>query len=154
MEKHYESLYLRNQICFPLYACSREVIKQYRPHLEALDLTYTQYLVMMVLWEEETISAKTLGERLYLDSGTLTPVLKSLEKKGCLTRCRSKTDERVLQVSVTETGMALRDRALEIPLQMASCIRLSAEEAKVLYQILYHILGKEADQNPLEEASY
>lgn len=154
MEKHYESLYLRNQICFPLYACSREVIKQYRPHLEALDLTYTQYLVMMVLWEEETISAKTLGERLYLDSGTLTPVLKSLEKKGCLTRCRSKTDERVLQVSVTETGMALRDRALEIPLQMASCIRLSAEEAKVLYQILYHILGKEAEQNPPEEASY
>lgn len=154
MEKHYESLYLRNQICFPLYACSREVIKQYRPHLEALDLTYTQYLVMMILWEEETISAKTLGERLYLDSGTLTPVLKSLEKKGCLTRCRSKTDERVLQVSVTETGMALRDRALEIPLQMASCIRLSAEEAKVLYQILYHILGKEAEQNPPEEASY
>ena len=114
-EKDYTSLLLRSQICFPLYACSREIIKQYRPHLEALGLTYTQYITMMVVWEMQEISVKALGQQLHLDSGTLTPVLKALEAKGLLTRRRSPEDERVLLVSVTEEGMALREQALSVP---------------------------------------
>ena len=101
----YAGLRLKNQLCFPLYAASREVIRHYRPHLEALDLTYTQYITMMVLWEEREISVKQLGNRLYLDSGTLTPLLKSLETKGYVTRCRSEADERVVLVRLTDTGL-------------------------------------------------
>ena len=107
-DKNYETLKLQNQLCFPLYAASREVIKQYRPHLDALDLTYTQYIAMMVFWEEQKLSVKELGKKLFLDSGTLTPVLKSLEAKGYVVRSRSKADERVLEVEITESGKALR----------------------------------------------
>ncbi len=139
-EKDYTSLLLRSQICFPLYACSREIIKQYRPHLEALGLTYTQYITMMVVWEMQEISVKALGQQLHLDSGTLTPVLKALEAKGLLTRRRSPEDERVLLVSVTEEGMALREQALSVPRAMAGCARLTEDEAATLYQLLYKLL--------------
>ncbi len=140
----YDALKLENQLCFPLYACAREVVKKYRPYLDELDLTYTQYIAMMVFWEKEKCSAKELGERLFLDSGTLTPVLKSLEKKGFVKRERSSLDERLLDVSITEKGMELRERAAEIPDKIASCINLDGEEAVKLYKILYKILMQES----------
>ena len=136
-EEKYESLKLGNQLCFPLYACSKEIIRKYKPYLDDIDLTYTQYITMMVLWEKKTVNVKTLGECLYLDSGTLTPVLKKLESKGYITRVRSSEDERNLVVTITKEGEALKDKAVDIPLEMGSCVKLSAEEAKVLYNLLY-----------------
>lgn len=136
----YDPLKLENQLCFPLYACSRQVVKKYHPYLEALDLTYTQYIAMMVVWEEERISAKRMGERLFLDSGTLTPVLKSLEAKGFVCRRRDSEDERVLLVELTDAGRELRERALSVPGQIAGCITLDPAEAAELYRILYKIL--------------
>ena len=142
-EKGYEALKLENQLCFPLYACSRQVVKKYHPYLAALDLTYTQYIAMMVVWEAERISAKVMGERLFLDSGTLTPVLKSLEAKGFLRRYRDRGDERVLMVELTEQGRALRDRAASVPGKIAGCIALEPEEAMELYRLLYKLLRTE-----------
>lgn len=139
----YDGLKLENQLCFPLYAASREVIKQYRPHLDALDLTYTQYITMMVFWEEKKINVKELGKRLYLDSGTLTPVLKSLEAKGYVCRTRSKEDERVLMVEITGQGEALKERAAAIPGRIAGCVRLEPREAMELHRLLHKLLGEE-----------
>lgn len=136
----YDALRLGSQLCFPLYACSKEIIRRYKPYLDKLDLTYTQYITMMALWEHNNINVKELGKCLYLDSGTLTPVLKKLEGKGYLKRNRSRTDERNLTVSITEAGRMLQDRALEVPVQMACCIDLSGEEAGALYKLLYKIL--------------
>ena len=141
MDTKYEGLRLRNQICFPLYAASREVIKQYRPYLDALDLTYTQYITMMVFWEERKLSVKELGKKLFFDSGTLTPVLKSLEAKGYVLRSRSKVDERVLEVEITEKGEKLKEQAVSIPQSIADCVNLEADEAMQLYQLLYKVLG-------------
>lgn len=140
-DPNYEGLKLKNQLCFPLYAASREVIKQYRPYLDALNLTYTQYIAMMVLWEEKKISVKELGKKLFLDSGTLTPVLKSLEAKGFLCRTRSVEDERVLMVEVTSEGEKLREQAKSVPESIAGCVKLEADEAMKLYELLYKILG-------------
>ena len=137
----YAGLRLGNQLCFPLYAASREIIRHYRPHLEALDLTYTQYITMMVLWEEGELSVKQLGKRLYLDSGTLTPLLKSLQAKGYVTRKRSEADERVLMVRLTEAGLALREKAVAVPEGMRACVALSEEEAALLYKLLYKLLS-------------
>lgn len=137
----YDMLKLENQLCFPLYAASREVVKRYRPYLDPLGLTYTQYIAMMVFWEQKKCSVKELGEKLYLDSGTLTPVLKSLEAKGYVRRYRSTEDERVLLVEVTEEGEKLRDRALEVPVQVGGCVRLDPGEAQSLYGLLYKLLG-------------
>ena len=136
----YDALKLDNQLCFPLYAASREVIKQYRPYLDALDLTYTHYITMMVFWEEKKVSVKELGKKLYLDSGTLTPVLKSLEAKGFVNRYRSTEDERVLIVEITDKGEELRDKALDVPAEVGKCVRLEQGEALELYQLLYKIL--------------
>lgn len=136
----YDALKLENQLCFPLYAASREVIKRYHPYLTELGLTYTQYIAMMVLWAEQRISVKELGKRLYLDSGTLTPVLKSLEEKGYVERRRSPEDERVLIVGVTGAGEALKERAADVPAKIAGCVRLDSEEAQQLYRLLYKIL--------------
>ena len=136
----YDGLNLENQLCFPLYAASREVIKKYRPYLDALDLTYTQYITMMVFWEEKKISVKELGKKLYLDSGTLTPVLKSLEAKGFVKRYRSTEDERVLIVEITNKGEALRDKAVSVPAEVSKCIRLEQGEAIKLYELLYKVL--------------
>ncbi len=140
MSPKYENLKIKNQICFPLYACSREIIKQYKPFLDEIDLTYTQYLVMMVLWERQALTVKELGNCLYLDSGTLTPLLKKMESKGLLSRKRSEKDERSLIVSVTEAGMQLRERAADIPEKMASCTNLDPQDAAALYRILYQLL--------------
>ncbi len=141
MSDKYDLLKLENQICFPLYAAAREITKAYKPFLDPLDLTYTQYVVMMVLWEDRCVSVKDLGIKLYLDSGTLTPLLKKLEQKGLLIRKRSEEDERVVLVELTEEGLNLRDRAVEVPMQMAECVPLTGEEATQLYGILYKILG-------------
>lgn len=140
MDKKYDALKLENQLCFPLYACSREIIKQYKPFLDEIDLTYTQYIAMMVLWEKESVTVKELGEALYLDSGTLTPLLKKMEAKGLITRRRSEEDERSLIVRLTEEGEALKDQALAVPYKMSGCVRLESEEAQDLYRILYKLL--------------
>ncbi|MBR4759269.1 MAG: MarR family transcriptional regulator [Lachnospiraceae bacterium] len=136
----YDCLRLKNQLCFPLYACSKEIIRRYKPLLDKLDLTYTQYIAMMVLWEKERLHVGELGECLFLDSGTLTPLLKKLEQKGYITRCRSQEDERAVEICITETGKALQDEALSVPAAMGSCVNLTEEEATYLYQILYKIL--------------
>lgn len=136
----FDALKLENQLCFPLYAASREVIKQYRPYLDALNLTYTQYITMMVFWAEKKVSVKDLGKRLFLDSGTLTPVLKCLESKGLVSRYRSTEDERVLIVEITEKGEALREQAVTVPEQMTKCVKLNSEEAVQLYRLLYKLL--------------
>lgn len=146
MSNKYDGLKLENQICFPLYAASREVIKRYRPYLDALDLTYTQYIAMMVFWQEKSISVKALGERLFLDSGTLTPVLKSLEAKGYIIRSRSKADERVLEAWITEKGKKLKEQAVTVPESVAGCIKLDTNEASQLYQLLYKVLGALKDE--------
>jgi len=144
--EQWEVLKLKNQLCFPLYVCSRELIKLYKPHLDALDLTYTQYITMMVLWEQKTINVKKLGEILYLDSGTLTPLLKKLESKGYVYRRRSSSDERNLLVSVTEKGESLKERAAYIPGEMAKCCNLTAEETTALYRSLYKLLRAEVTE--------
>ena len=140
MDTKYDALKIGNQLCFPLYACSREIIKRYKPFLDEIDLTYTQYIAMMVLWEQGQLTVKELGNALYLDSGTLTPLLKKMEAKGLITRRRSGEDERSLIVSLTEEGEALREQALSVPHQMASCVRLEPEEAQELYRLLYKLL--------------
>lgn len=133
-------LKLENQLCFPLYAAARGVIKLYTPLLAGINLTYTQYIAMMVIWERKQVGVKELGEALYLDSGTLTPLLKKLEYQGLVTRARSVEDERNLIVTITQKGEALQEQALQIPMQMGQCLQLSAEEAKTLYALLYKLL--------------
>ena len=132
MEK-YDALKLEKQLCFPLYAVSKEIVKKYKPYLDELDLTYTQYITMMVMWEHKEMNVKELGEHLYLDSGTLTPVLKKLEQKGWVKRNRAKEDERVLIVTLTAEG--------ESSQKGGGCVCLDQEEAASLYKILYKILG-------------
>ncbi len=145
MAEDYSSLKLENQLCFPLYAAAKEVVKKYRPFLDNLDLTYTQYIAMMVLWDSGEISVKDLGEKLFLDSGTLTPLLKSLEQKNYVSRHRSKKDERVLLVSLTKHGEKLKEKAVDVPKQMGGCIKLTREEAVTLYSLLYKLLGSIED---------
>ncbi|NOH80501.1 MarR family transcriptional regulator [Vibrio sp. RE86] len=123
-----ESLLLDNQVCFPLYSTANAVIRTYRPLLDKLDLTYSQYLVMMVLWETDGISVKDLGARLYLDSGTLTPLLKRLESKGFVVRGRSETDERVRVLKLSEAGADLKAEALTVPESMKCHIQLELDE--------------------------
>ena len=141
MSENYDSLKLENQLCFPLYAAAKEVVRVYRPYLDNLNLTYTQYITMMVLWQEKEISVKALGEKLFLDSGTLTPLLKSMEQKGYLRRHRSEKDERVLLVSLTKEGEELKKNAVSVPQSVGSCIKLKPEEAIQLYRLLYKLLG-------------
>lgn len=133
-------LKLENQLCFPLYACAKEVVRRYTPLLAPLRLTYTQYIAMMAMWEHKTLTVKRLGELLYLDSGTLTPLLKKMERAGWVSRQRSADDERVVVVSITESGEALREQAAEVPLKMAQCVGLEADDAKQLYQLLNKLL--------------
>ena len=139
----YEQLKLENQLCFPLYAAAKEVVRKYKPFLDELDLTYTQYITMMVLWENESMNVKELGSRLYLDSGTLTPLLKKLESKGYITRCRCKEDERNLIIQITKKGDALKEKAVHIPASMTEkWINISEEEIKVMYHALYKLLSQ------------
>ena len=141
MKDNYDSLKLQNQLCFPLYACAKEVTKRYQPLLNEIDLTYTQYIVMMVMWEQKQINVKHLGEMIFLDSGTLTPLLKKLEAKGYITRTRNEQDERSVIISVTQKGIELRKKAKNIPEEIGKCVNLTQEEAMTLYKILYKILG-------------
>ena len=137
-----DSLRLENQICFPLYACAREVVKAYRPHLDALGLTYTQYITMMVLWEEGKVSVRDLGKKLHLDSGTLTPLLKKLESKGYLKRERSTVDERVVIACITEEGRKMKRAAAKVPQAMTKEVEAyPQEDAQELYRLLYKLIG-------------
>ncbi len=153
MTANYDALKLENQLCFPLYAASREITKAYKPFLDPLNLTYTQYIVLMVLWEQDGISVKDLGQKLMLDSGTLTPLLKKLEERGVVRRVRSAQDERVVNVELTEAGWALRDEAAKVPMQMATsgCVPLTSEEAMTLYGLLYKILRNCDEPTPESE---
>ena len=139
---NYEQLKLENQLCFPLYACARRIVNLYTPHLKPLGLTYTQYIVFMVLWQERSVQVKDLCRKLYLDSGTLTPLLKKMEEAGFVTRERCHEDERVVTVTVTEKGMELREKCREIPAKIGMCVPLAPEEAMTLYQLLYKVLGQ------------
>lgn len=140
MGDKYDALKLDNQICFPLYACAKEIVKRYKPFLDEIDLTYTQYIAMMVLWEEDTVNVKELGKKLYLDSGTLTPVLKRLEQKNLIVRKRDKKDERSLIVKLTKDGKKLKEKAVEVPHKMAGCVNLNEKDAGKLYKILHQML--------------
>lgn len=135
-------LKLENQLCFPLYACAKEVVKKYKPFLDEIGLTYTQYITMMVLWEQKTINVKTLGHYLYLDSGTLTPLLKKIEAQGLVTRERNAHDERNVMVTITEKGERLKEKASLIPEKIKECILLDHDEAITLYRLLYKVLGQ------------
>jgi DNA-binding MarR family transcriptional regulator len=141
MAQEYEQLLLKNQLCFPLYACGRKIVNSYTPYLKPLGLTYTQYIVMMVLWEKESVNVGQLGEILSLDAGTLTPLLKRLEKAGYVTRERSKEDERITIVTITAEGEALKEKCKDIPGKLASAgSALNEKEIKELYRLLYKLL--------------
>ena len=146
----YEQLKLKNQLCFPLYACAKEVVRLYTPYLDPLGLTYTQYITMMVLWEKKNVSVKALGEILWLDSGTLTPLLKKLEAKGLVTRARSRNDERSVEIGLTDAGRALREQAAAVPEQVGSCLKMPPDEAAALYSLLYKALGRLAEAGEAE----
>ena len=141
------ALLLDSQLCFPLYACAREVVKRYRPFLDDIGLTYTQYIAMMVLWETPCISSRQLGRRLFLDSGTLTPVLKKLESMGYVNRKRDEKDERNLILTLTEAGEALKERAALIPPQMSACIRMDPQDAIQLYTLLHRLLDTMCEED-------
>lgn len=134
-------LLLENQLCFPLYACARKVVNLYHPYLKALGLTYTQYLVLMVLWQEQKMTVGALCRMLYLDNGTVTPLLKKLEAAGYVSRTRDPGDERVVIVEITEKGMDIKKEAGDIPRQVGACLHLNEEEAEGLYKLLYKMLN-------------
>ena len=135
-----DALKLERQLCFPLYAAAREMVKQYTPLLDEIGLTYTQYLVMLVLWEHKQAGVKQLGELLYLDSGTITPVVKKLEQTGLVIRSRGTEDERMMNVILTEKGEALKVQAAAIPRRAARCLNLNKKEVLTLYSLLYKML--------------
>lgn len=140
MSNKYDMLKLENQLCFPLYAASKEIVRRYKPFLDELNMTYTQYITMMVMWEHKELTVKELGQYLYLDSGTLTPLLKTMEKKGWVERNRSKEDERVLNVTITDIGEAMKEKAVRVPEQISGCLKLEPKEAVQLYKTLNKIL--------------
>ena len=138
-----DSLKLDNQLCFPLYACSKEIIRKYKKYLDEIDLTYTQYIVMMVMWENKQLNISELGKKIYLDSGTLTPLLKKLETKGYINRIKNDKDERNLVITITKKGEDLKEEVKDIPHEISKCVKLSKEEAKTLYKLLYKMLVEE-----------
>ena len=135
-----ESMKLDSQLCFPLYAASRKVVNLYTPHLKPLGITYTQYIMFLVLWEKDNITVGELCRRLMLDTGTVTPMLKNTEKQGLIKRTRSEEDERVVVITLTEEGKALYKKAKELPGKIGSCVKLDKSEAMALYKILYKLL--------------
>ncbi|MFA5342159.1 MAG: MarR family transcriptional regulator [Clostridia bacterium] len=136
-----KALLLENQLCFPLYSASRKIIRLYTPILDKLNLTYTQYITMLALWEKDGIGVKDLGSRLYLDSGTLTPLLKKLESQGLLNRIRDVSDERNVNVFLTDKGMKLKQQALNVPAMISSCIDMQINDAIELQRLLKIILN-------------
>ena len=150
MSNKYNVLKLENQICFPLYVCEKEIVRAYKPHLDEIGLTYTQYITMMVMWEHRELRVKEVGKRLYLDSGTLTPVLKKLEEKGFVERKRSDADERDVIVTLTKSGEALKNKAVHIHEKLGGCIALKSQKAKALYELLYEVI-RQLTENQKEE---
>lgn len=140
MENEFDHMKLENQLCFLLYASSREMTKQYKPLLEKLNVTYPQYLALLLLWEHETLTVKKMGELLYLDSGTLTPMLKRMEQQGLITRKRSEEDERSVLISLTENGESLKEKAADIPRTILGLSKQSGEDLKQLKSALYTLL--------------
>ena len=143
----FDPLKLENQLCFPLYAFAKEIVKLYKPFLDEINLTYTQYITMMVLWEHTTLTVKELGKHLYLDSGTLTPLLKKLEKEGLVSRLRSAEDEREVNVALTDKGTLLRKKAELIPAKMSSCINLPSGDLLKLHEIIHNMLQQIESKN-------
>ena len=137
---YHEAMKLANQLCFPLYAAARNVTSLYTPWLKPLGLTYTQYIVMLVLWEKDGVSVSDIGEKLMLDNGTLSPLLKKMEQAGYLERRRCRDDDRVVEITLTDAGRALQEKAKDIPGQVASCIDLPPDKAHTLYKLLYELL--------------
>ena len=152
--KEREAMRLANQLCFPLYAAARNVTGLYTPWLRPLGLTYTQYIALLVLWEKDGISVSEIGEKLMLDNGTLSPLLKKLEQAGYLTRQRNREDERIVVVSLTETGRKLQECAKDVPFRVAECFALPPEKARALYALLYELLDsqKKAEACPERRA--
>ena len=142
MSETYDPLKLEIQLCFPLSAGAKEIVRLYKPYLDPLELTYTQYIVLLLLWERGSATVKALGEALWLDSGTLTPVLKKLEERGLVTRARDPRDERSVVIALTPQGVALREQAAQVPAQVGACVPLSAEEAEQLYSLLHRMLER------------
>ena len=138
-----EAMRLVNQLCFPLYAAARNVTGLYTPWLKPLGLTYTQYIVFLVLWEQDGLSVTDIGERLMLDNGTLSPLLKKMEQAGYVERRRSRRDDRVVEITLTEAGRALQEKAKDVPAHVASCIDLPPEKARTLYLLLYELLDRQ-----------
>ena len=144
---YHEAMKLSNQLCFPLYAAARNVTGLYTPCLRPLGLTYTQYIVFLVLWEKDALTVGEIGERLMLDNGTLSPLPKKMEQAGYVERRRSQEDERVVVITLTEAGRALQEKAKDIPAQVAGCIDLSPEKAQTLYALLYELLENQKKRN-------
>ncbi len=146
----YDALKLENEVSFPLYAASKEIIHRYKPHLDALGLTYTQYLAMLVLWEDDELSVNQMGAKLYLDSGTLTPLLKKLEAKGLITRERSQADERRVYVKLTDSGKQLRAKAAGVPTAVKEELEFDAEDERLLSMtfnwLLERLVGDQEDE--------
>ena len=137
---YHEAMKLANQLCFPLYAAARNVTNLYMPWLKPLGLTYTQYIVFLVLWEKDGVSVSEIGEKLMLDNGTLSPLLKKMEKAGYIERRRCREDDRVVEISLTDEGRALQEKARDIPAEVGGCIDLAPEKARQLYTLLYELL--------------
>ncbi|MBO5903371.1 MAG: MarR family transcriptional regulator [Tidjanibacter sp.] len=138
-----DPLLLQNQLCFPLYAAAKETVRCYRAYLDPLGLTYTQYIAMMALWEHKKMTISEMGRLLYLDSGTLTPMLKKMEQAGLLMRTRSATDERNVEITLTDAGWELREKAMHVPSGMAQFVNLEPGEVIQLYHLLYKLLDQE-----------
>ena len=141
-----EAMKLGNQLCFPLYAASRNVISLYTPHLKPLGLTYTQYIVFLTLWERDGLTVGELCETLMLDNGTISPLLKKMQEAGYIRRTRSETDDRVVVVTLTEAGRAMQEKAKDVPAQVAACMDLSSEKAQTLYTLLYELLNNQKNK--------
>ena len=143
---YHEAMKLGNQLCFPLYAASRNVISLYTPYLKPLGLTYTQYITLLALWEKDGITVGELCGKLMLDNGTLSPLLKKMQQEGLLERTRSEEDERVVVITLTEEGRALKEKAKDIPVRVAGCIDLPPEKAMMLYSLLYELLENQKNK--------
>ena len=144
---YHETMKLANQLCFPLYAAARNVTNLYAPWLKPLGLTYTQYIVLLVLWEKDGLSVSEIGEKLMLDNGTLSPLLKKLEQAGYIERLRCHEDERMVMITLTQAGRGLQEKAKDVPRNVAGCFDLPPEKARALYVLLYELLGNQNNHN-------
>jgi len=140
MNNKYDCLKLENQLCFPLYVASKEIIRKYKPYLDECDLTYTQYIAMMVLWDKKKMKVTELGNYLFLDTGTVSPLIRKLEAKGYVEIMRSEDDERIQIICITKKGEALKENAIKIPTEVGKCVNLNKKDSEELYRILYTLI--------------